>query len=69
MSGGGSGWWPVLASRSVMVDGQKKEKKGPNPGVGFSTAPRASTWHSQGAFGWEISLGFPPNSHWLRDKY
>ena len=60
-----SSWWPVLASRSVMVDGQKMEK-GPNPGVGFSTAPRASTRRSQGALGWEMSLGFPPNSYWLR---
>ena len=35
MSGGGSGWWQVLASRIAMVEGRKKGKKGPNPGVGF----------------------------------
>ena len=67
MSGGGSGWWRVLASRIAMVGGRKKGGKGPNPGVGFSTAPRASTRRSQGALGWEMSLGFPPNPSWLRD--
>ena len=36
MSGGWSGWWPVLASRSVMVEGRKKGEKGPNPEVGSS---------------------------------
>ena len=48
-----------------MVDGQKKEKKGPNPGVDFSTALRASAGCSQAALGWEISLGFLQKSHSL----
>ena len=65
MGGGGLGWWPLLASKSAMVDGQRKGGKGPNPGVDFSTALRASARHSQEALGWEMSLGFPPNSHWL----
>ena len=62
MSGGGLGWWQLLASRSAMVDGQKKEKKAANPGVDFSTGERASAGRSQGV-PWlaETSLGFPPS--------
>ena len=65
MSRGGSGWWQVLASRIAMIEGRKKGKKVPTLG-GFSYKKRASTRRSQGALGWEMSLGFPPNSHWLR---
>ena len=44
----------------------ERREKMSQPWGGFSYKKRASTRHSQGALGWETSLGFPSNSHWLR---
>ena len=48
MSSGGLGWWPILASRSAMVKGKKKEKKPANPQADFSRGGMYSAGLSQG---------------------